>query len=575
MCVYKNDSSSSIIIPPWIQPRPKAPLFPSIKLLLFLCMTILFSIPTKAFQRIIVLSQQRPFFVPTTILASSSFSTTTRTTSASTSTSSANINMMSSPKVTIIILTGPTAVGKSKVAALLCQEKQGIIISADSVQTYCGVHIGANKPSVQEQLETPHLLIDVVDTNVDITGSDGGTYNAADWRSDALFCIETLVNTTATAIATTPTNKRQDKLLHQILQIKQEQQTKNGKMSNKDNIISPIVVGGTMMYLTWLVDGIPDATPSNALSKQKAIEVLQSYTSWEDAVAFVSSIHPIMASRVSTLSTNDWYRLSRSLEIAYATLEDGTMSTTSTSTLEDTTTTMTTNTEPSLFTGQRQGPLEQCGNYDVRCFFLCPTDRMEHSFVIDERCEEMLLQGLLEETTTLYEQRQLPDMVTKAIGYRQALEYLERPVPKMQDVETFHQFINDFKTATRRYAKKQMQWFRKLDHYLFIPINLHKSDRIHDAANQIMELASMSRDDYNDHLCGNHGETLSAKTKSENEKQGKGMKFYMAKHHVLQPGSNEFNAILQQADQCTARIQQFRIKNEELMKQQQDKPNVK
>ena len=81
----------------------------------------------------------------------------------------------------ILIIAGPTGVGKSDVAAILCQEKHGMIVSADSVQTYRGVQIGANKPSLEERQETPHFLIDVVNANE--------TYNAAEWRTDALYTM--------------------------------------------------------------------------------------------------------------------------------------------------------------------------------------------------------------------------------------------------------------------------------------------------------------------------------------------------------------------------------------------------
>lgn len=50
-----------------------------------------------------------------------------------------------------------------------------------------------------------------------------------------------------------------------------------------------------------------------------------------------------------------------------------------------------------LYTGERSGGLDSLG-YDVRCFFLCPDDRMGHTRVIDRRCEQMLLRGLLKET---------------------------------------------------------------------------------------------------------------------------------------------------------------------------------
>ena len=82
------------------------------------------------------------------------------------------------PSNLVVVIAGPTGVGKSEIAAKLCTECQGMIVSADSVQVYRGVQIGANKPTKEERAEVPHLLVDMVDAS--------DQYNAADWRRDAL-----------------------------------------------------------------------------------------------------------------------------------------------------------------------------------------------------------------------------------------------------------------------------------------------------------------------------------------------------------------------------------------------------
>ena len=107
------------------------------------------------------------------------FSTTRYTSSILSSTRMAD----QSPPI-VVVIAGPTAAGKSDVAAQLCVQQKGMIVSADSVQAYRGVQIGANKPSLEERKETPHILIDVAD-HVE-------NYNAAEWREDAIYCIRTL-----------------------------------------------------------------------------------------------------------------------------------------------------------------------------------------------------------------------------------------------------------------------------------------------------------------------------------------------------------------------------------------------
>jgi IPP transferase len=64
---------------------------------------------------------------------------------------------------------------------------KGIIVSADSVQVYDNVQIGANKPSLETLQDTPHILLNLVDHATPYT------YNTAEWRRDAIFAIQRLV----------------------------------------------------------------------------------------------------------------------------------------------------------------------------------------------------------------------------------------------------------------------------------------------------------------------------------------------------------------------------------------------
>ena len=63
----------------------------------------------------------------------------------------------------LVIIAGPTAVGKSSAALSLAERIGGEIISVDSMQVYCGLDIGTAKPSAQERKRVPHHLIDVVE----------------------------------------------------------------------------------------------------------------------------------------------------------------------------------------------------------------------------------------------------------------------------------------------------------------------------------------------------------------------------------------------------------------------------
>ncbi len=68
-----------------------------------------------------------------------------------------------SPKAPLILIVGPTAVGKTAFAIQLAERMNGEIVSADSRLFYRGMDVGTAKPSVQEQARVPHHLIDVAD----------------------------------------------------------------------------------------------------------------------------------------------------------------------------------------------------------------------------------------------------------------------------------------------------------------------------------------------------------------------------------------------------------------------------
>ena len=69
---------------------------------------------------------------------------------------------MSESKKPLVILTGPTAVGKTALSIALAKEINGEIISADSMQVYRGMDIGSAKIIPEEMEQVPHHLIDVL-----------------------------------------------------------------------------------------------------------------------------------------------------------------------------------------------------------------------------------------------------------------------------------------------------------------------------------------------------------------------------------------------------------------------------
>src|ERR1051326_8406384 len=71
--------------------------------------------------------------------------------------------MNSHKKQPLILIVGPTAVGKSELAIQLAERLNGEIVSADSRLFYRGMNIGTAKPTLEEQARVPHHLIDIAD----------------------------------------------------------------------------------------------------------------------------------------------------------------------------------------------------------------------------------------------------------------------------------------------------------------------------------------------------------------------------------------------------------------------------
>jgi tRNA dimethylallyltransferase len=108
----------------------------------------------------------------------------------------------------LVIILGPTGVGKSRTAVSLALRFEGEIINGDSIQVYRGFDIGTDKPAPEDRRRVPHHLIDTVDPRVQFT--------AADFVKEAL----------RTAV----------------------------EISGRGRV--PFVVGGTGLYLKALVDGL-------------------------------------------------------------------------------------------------------------------------------------------------------------------------------------------------------------------------------------------------------------------------------------------------------------------------------
>ena len=122
----------------------------------------------------------------------------------------------------IVVITGPTASGKTALGVALAQRLGGEVVSADSMQIYRGMDIGTAKPTPEEMQGVPHHMIDIADP--------AENYSVSRYAAQAAACVDDILA--------------------------------RGKL--------PIVVGGTGLYIDSLIAGrtCADGTADTALRQE-------------------------------------------------------------------------------------------------------------------------------------------------------------------------------------------------------------------------------------------------------------------------------------------------------------------
>ncbi|XP_071730121.1 tRNA dimethylallyltransferase 9 [Rutidosis leptorrhynchoides] len=331
----------------------------------------------------------------------------------------------SKKKEKVIVISGPTGAGKSRLALELSKKLNGEIISADSVQVYQGLDVGSAKPYYSERQEVPHHLIDILHPTED--------YSAGNFYDDGRQATKDILN--------------------------------RGRV--------PIVTGGTGLYLRWFIYGKPDvpkATPEISLQVQTELANFERRYDWDAAVQLVCKAGDPSA---QSLPSNDWYRLRRKLEIIKATglppsafpipydSHKGKVDSHSTDISIDV--------SADVILDQKHKDLD----YEFICFFLS-TSRTDLYRAIDFRCEDMISgdKGILSEARWLLDMGLQPNTnsATRAIGYRQAMEYLLNCEQQggRSSTHEFYSFLSEFQKASRNFAKRQLTWFRNEPIYHWI-----------------------------------------------------------------------------------------------------------
>lgn len=311
-------------------------------------------------------------------------------------------------KKTLIILTGPTAVGKTEISIRLAKALGGEIISADSMQIYKYMNVGTAKIMPDEMEGVPHHLIDEI----------------------------------------TP-----DTPFH-VYEFKKMAQASMKKIYERGNI--PIVTGGTGFYIQALLYDIDfcDEPADHAyrlelteLSKEKGAAFLHDMLRAVDAES-ARSIHPHNIKRV--IRALEYYH-DNGVPISSHNREQR----------------------------EKQSP--------YRFLYLVLTmDRQKLYERINKRVDQMVHDGLFEETEMLLSKGYTKDMVSmQAIGYKELFPFFEGSITKEEAIE-------QIKQDTRHFAKRQLTWFRRERDVTFV----NKDEFEHDDAllREILHLAERKLD---------------------------------------------------------------------------------
>ena len=298
--------------------------------------------------------------------------------------------------VDAIALVGPTASGKTAAALAIAQRWPIEIISVDSALVYRGMDIGTAKPTAQEMAQAPHHLIDIRDPL--------HAYSAAEFARDA---SELMADIRA-----------------------------RGKL--------PLLVGGTMLYLKALRDGIDDL-PTAQPELRAEIEQQALALGWPTMHAELAKVDATTAAR---LAPNDAQRISRALEVWRV----------SGKTLSQW-----------FAEGEASRAAHPALNMPV--LSLEPADRAWLHARIAQRFDLMLAGGFLAEVQALRARGDLNiDLPSiRCVGYRQAWELLDQAVTTGAGPESILPKLHELGVAaTRQLAKRQLTWLRGMDERIVI-----------------------------------------------------------------------------------------------------------
>ena len=286
-------------------------------------------------------------------------------------------------KTQIYFVLGPTASGKSKFALSLAKKLKGEIINADSMQIYSELNVLTARPTINDQKKVNHYLYGFVKGDV--------RFNVQKWCEEASKKINYLV----------------------------------------DKNITPIIVGGTGLYIDALIHGIvsiPSIPEKVKIESDKMISKIGKKN-------FFNLVNELDSEAMNNVSPNDVQRMQRIWEVNFFTKK-----------------------KFSDWKKNKNKKIINLTNYKILLFL---PERNENYKRVDDRAYLMIRKGAIEEVKNLLKlnyNNSLPIM--KAHGVPEIQSYLKNEI-------SIEECISKIQQVTRNYVKRQHTWWRSSNLKIF------------------------------------------------------------------------------------------------------------
>ena len=291
-------------------------------------------------------------------------------------------------KKTIYFITGPTAIGKSVFSIDFAKKINGVIINSDSMQVYKNLEILTARPKSSEMKNINHYLYGYVE------GFE--RYNVEKWCNDAVDII-------------------------------------NKSIKNK---FSPIIVGGSGLYIHTLINGLIEIPPISENIKKDSEKLINEFGK-EYLTDQIKSFDPISLNQVNL---NDTVRIRRIWEVY--------------------------NSTGKKFSEWKENKNKKfIEDYNFKIILFLP-NREKNYEIVNSRFIKMINSGVIEEVKNLFElnlDESLP--VMRAHGVPEIKKYLNNEI-------SLDKCISLAQQVTRNYVKRQHTWWNSSNLEIF-----HKFDK--------------------------------------------------------------------------------------------------